>query len=666
MPFARESPAIRAIEEALRQRRVGMLALRCNEEEGRVFLTDGRLAWAAASAVRSNLYLRLVEATGQKPEDIQRIFDESKKAGKNFGEAMIERGLLNEPRLREILLDHVAGCLARLGTWPTAQAAFTPDTRVYRTSLTFTLDEVLDRVARLEPRPAPPPAANPPPQGRERVCPRCGKRHPDTVSYCSVDGTRLSEIDSVPEAQAEGAALVGAVLGSYRITHLLGEGGMGYVYLAEHTRLGRKVALKMLRADSAGNPGAVKRFFVEARAVNQIKHENIIEITDFVEDERGRNYYIMEHLEGRTLSEEINEKGAMSARRAMAIAAQAASALTAAHAAGVVHRDLKPDNVYLTTRGERQDVVKLLDFGVAKLAGPLPDLQKLHKTAAGAILGTPEYMSPEQVSGKEVDFRSDLYSLGVIMFEMVTGKKPFQAKTFGEMVIKHLTVKPLRPSQLKDAPVRLPRVFEDLILQCLEKDPARRPQNAKEIEDRLRKYAGLSSVQLESLGPEKLRRRPAWMIAAIAAGIALAASAALFFALRPQTPETSPPTVPPPPTPPIADAALPEEPPPAPAPEMITVSFETTPAGAEVWREGGDVPLGKTPLSLTFEHAAKKATFELRLPGFEKAQREISLDKDTQVVVALARLKKAPRPDAGRREPDTHLDNDTTIDPFDE
>ncbi len=662
MGLARDSAVVRVIEEAIRQRRSGVLGLRWGAEEGRVFLANGRLAWAAASAVKSNLYLRLVEATGQEAGAIQRIFDESKKAGKNFGEAMIERGLLDERRLREILLEHVAGCVAHLGGWPTVETAFAPDARSYRTSLTFTLEEVLERASQLESRPMSPPATPSPSHRKERVCPRCGKRHPDTVSYCSVDGTKLSEIDSVPEALAEGAALVGAVLGSYRITHLLGEGGMGFVYLAEHTRLGRKVALKMLRADSAGSPGAVKRFFVEARAVNQIKHENIIEITDFVEDERGRNYYIMEHLEGRTLSEEIGEKGAMSARRAMAIAAQAASALAAAHAAGVVHRDLKPDNVFLTTRGERKDVVKLLDFGVAKLAGPLPDLQKLHKTAAGAILGTPEYMSPEQVSGKEVDYRSDLYSLGVIMFEMVTGKKPFQAKTFGEMVIKHLTVKPPRPSQLKDAPVRLPRVFEDLILQCLEKDPARRPRDAKEIEDRLRKYAGLSSVQLESLGPETRQRRPAWMVAAIAIGSLAAAGAALFFLLRRET--LQPP--PPPPPPPVADAAVPEEPPPPPPPAKITVSFETTPAGAEVWREGGEVPLGKTPLSLTFEQTAEKATFELRLPGFEKALREISLDKDTQVVVALARRKKAPRPDAGRIEPDTPLDNDTTIDPFDE
>ncbi|NMB73604.1 MAG: protein kinase [Myxococcales bacterium] len=665
MGLARDSAVVRVIEGAIRQRRSGVLGLRYGAEEGRVYLTDGRLAWAAASAVKSNLYLRLVEATGQEANTIQRIFDESKKAGKNFGEAMIERGLLDEPRLREILLEHVAGCLAHLGTWPTLEATFTPDFRAYRTSLTFTLEEVLERASQLESQPVQPPAGDPPSHRKERVCPRCGKRHPDTVSYCSVDGTRLSEIDSVPEALAEGTALVGAVLGSYRITHLLGEGGMGFVYLAEHTRLGRKVALKMLRQDSAGNPGAVKRFFVEARAVNQIKHENIIEITDFVEDERGRNYYIMEHLEGRTLSEEIGEKGAMSARRAMAIAAQAASALAAAHAAGVVHRDLKPDNVFLTTRGERKDVVKLLDFGVAKLAGPLPDLRQLHKTAAGAILGTPEYMSPEQVSGKEVDYRSDLYSLGVIMFEMVTGKKPFQAKTFGEMVIKHLTVKPPRPSQLKDTPVRLPRVFEDLILECLDKDPARRPRDAKEIEDRLRKYAGLSSVQLESLGPETRRRRPAWLVAAIAIGSLAAAGAALFFALRRETSQPPPPS-PPPLPPPVADAAMPQEPPPPPPPAMITVSFETTPAGAEVWREGGEVPLGKTPLSLTFEHAEKKATFELRLPGFEKASREILLDKDAQVVVALTRLKKTPRPDAGKPEPDPHLDNDTTIDPFDE
>ena len=233
----------------------------------------------------------------------------------------------------------------------------------------------------------------------------------------------------------------GAELGSYRIVKLLGEGGMGRVYVAEHIRLGRRVAMKMLRQEFAANPVAVSRFFAEARAVNRISHEHLVEITDFFENPGGENYFIMEPLKGDDLGKHLLRGGALPVARAVDIAHQTASVLAAVHAAGIVHRDLKPDNIFLVERASRPDFVKLLDFGVAKLSDAHNGI-KLKTTSAGAVIGTPEYMSPEQAGGLPVDHRTDIYALRVIMYEVLSGRLPFQGKSFGEMVIKHMTVAP--------------------------------------------------------------------------------------------------------------------------------------------------------------------------------------------------------------------------------
>ncbi len=199
--------------------------------------------------------------------------------------------------------------------------------------------------------------------------------------------------------QLSAAIECGVTLGDYRIERMIGEGGMGRVYLAEHMLLGRKVAIKKLRSEFSGNREAVRRFFGEARAVNRIAHENIIEITDFVEDAEQGSYYIMELLDGRTLEACYETSGPFPLRRAVPIAIQIASALNAVHKAGIVHRDLKPENVFLTRRQDGTDLVKLLDFGVAKLTAEDSTIS-VNSTQQGAILGTPEYMSPEQASGR--------------------------------------------------------------------------------------------------------------------------------------------------------------------------------------------------------------------------------------------------------------------------
>src|SRR4051794_33567274 len=197
------------------------------------------------------------------------------------------------------------------------------------------------------------------------ACPRCGAGYEDATRYCSSCGAHLTTGSDISQGIE-----IGASFGWYGLLEEIGEGGMGRVFVAEHTRLGRKVALKMLRSEYTGNVEAVRRFFAEARAVNRIKHENIIQISDFVENDHGHSYFIMELLEGSDLRKLEDREVLLPLPRALGIAVQIARALAAAHEAGIVHRDLKPDNIFIINAEGKGDFVKLLDFGVAKLMNP--------------------------------------------------------------------------------------------------------------------------------------------------------------------------------------------------------------------------------------------------------------------------------------------------------
>jgi serine/threonine-protein kinase len=255
--------------------------------------------------------------------------------------------------------------------------------------------------------------------------------------------------------------------------------------VAEHVRLGRKVALKVLRSEFSGNQEAVKRFFAEARSVNCISHENIIEVSDFIENPQGPSFYIMELLRGEDLCALQSREGILPLGRTLPIVLQVCSGLSAAHDAGIIHRDLKPDNIFLVDRAGRPDFVKLLDFGVAKLMNATVDDASTFRSSVGMVVGTPDYMAPEQALGHAVDHRVDVYALGVILFEMVAGRRPFVAKTAREVMVQHLTASVPRPSRLNPAG-RIPEALEKLILACLAKNPERRPQSIKELEQRLR------------------------------------------------------------------------------------------------------------------------------------------------------------------------------------
>ena len=422
-----------------------------------------------------------------------------------------------------------------------------------------------------------------------------------------------------------------SIVGAYRLISLLGEGGMGRVYLAEHVKLGRRVALKMLRSEYASNPSAVRRFFDEARAVNQIKHENIIEVTDFVEGENGsESYFIMELLIGTDLGS-LQSRAPIGLLRTLHIANQMCSALAAAHAAGIVHRDLKPENVFIVSLHGDAEFVKLLDFGVAKLADPLHE--ESTRTQAGAILGTPEYMSPEQAGGTPVDQRTDIYAFGVMLYEMVTGRRPFSGRSFGEYVVAHLSVAPPHPSQLSRLPQPVPSSFERLILKCLAKSPEARPQSMLELGAELKLLAAEITGVAQPQRPLRGRTHRSRAVG-VALGVMAVTVGALAFTPRVLARRSR------------DVAALATMPPPA-AAQRVRVSFDSSPRGAEVYREGSEEALGLTPLEWATDRSEQPARFEFRFPGRERAWQEIRLNQDSSVSVALAALPAATLPSPG-------------------
>jgi serine/threonine-protein kinase len=274
--------------------------------------------------------------------------------------------------------------------------------------------------------------------------------------------------------------MIGTAIHNYRIVSRIGEGGMGEVYLAEHAIMGRHAAIKVLRHDLARDTTLVARFFNEARAANAIRHPNIIEVLDVgLTPDGERPYLLMEYLQGETLARRIERIGRLTSGKAVDIALQTASALSAAHGAGVIHRDLKPENLFLVPPpgagpGQgAQEIVKVVDFGVAKLRAELRGDDV--RTASGAVLGTPEYMSPEQCrgAGVPVDERSDIYSLGVILYHMLCGHPPFVARGFGDILIMHVTEPPAAPRLVNP---EISAALEAVVLRALAKSPpARHP-----------------------------------------------------------------------------------------------------------------------------------------------------------------------------------------------
>jgi serine/threonine-protein kinase len=294
---------------------------------------------------------------------------------------------------------------------------------------------------------------------------------------CPVTSRVIGRVDRPPDP------LIGTVLErKYRIEDKLGEGGMGAVYTGEHLMMKRRVAIKTLLSQFTANPNAVQRFQREAQAASAMGHPNIITIHDLGQTPDGMLYIVMEYLDGRDLGKETRElklRGVqvMEPQRAFAIMSQVAEGLAAAHEKGVVHRDLKPDNIFLVPNRDGTDRVKLLDFGISKIRTPSPDQSRL--TTDGSLLGTPYYMSPEQAQGKsDIDHRADIYAYGVILYELLTGQVPFEDENMLRVIAMHALEEPRPPRMLNP---NIPPAVEGLILKAMAKQPVNRFQTMNDV-----------------------------------------------------------------------------------------------------------------------------------------------------------------------------------------
>jgi len=301
-----------------------------------------------------------------------------------------------------------------------------------------------------------------------KICPVCSTEYPDDVKFCANDGQTL-------RAAAPTADLVGQVVADrYHVLKKLGEGGMGQVYLAEHVKMGRRSAIKVMNPSMVHDPDAVARFNREAANASRITHPNVCAIYDFGETPDGTIYLAMEFVEGEPLTDVLAREGTLPVHRAGHIFLQVADALQAAHDLGIVHRDLKPDNIMISRGREGSDLVKVVDFGIAKAVGG-DDSQKVTKT--GLVVGTPEFMSPEQLSGDKLDGRSDVYSLALVLFKTLTGKLPFEATTVQETMIKRLTDEPAKLAEARPD-LQFPTGLQETLDAALARSPVDRYQSA--------------------------------------------------------------------------------------------------------------------------------------------------------------------------------------------
>jgi len=343
------------------------------------------------------------------------------------------------------------------------------------------------------------------------ICPKCGREFPDDTRFCPVDGGTLERgaspsapttVERAVKVPAEDPSdpndeLIGRRLfGDYIIQKKLGEGGMGSVYLCSNEGIDQQIAVKVLHGHAAQSEELVQRFNREAKAICRLTHPNIIRVFIFGRTDDDLIYLAMEYVKGRPLRDVIYEAGHLSMPRAIAVMRQSLHALAEAHEMGIVHRDLKPDNIMLTDFRGVDEFVKVLDFGIAKVKEPDGKTQQ-KLTQAGVVYGTPEYLSPEQAQAKELDGRSDLYSMGIILYEMVTGHVPFESQTAVAVLAMHVYDEPATPSSKADHPVH--PGMERVIMKALAKNPDERYQTAMEF------LGDLEAIEGELIGEAATR-----------------------------------------------------------------------------------------------------------------------------------------------------------------
>jgi hypothetical protein len=480
-----------------------------------------------------------------------------------------------------------------------------------------------------------------------RRCAACGYRFEATTASCPVDGRTLPPPD--PRV---------AELGAFVLVERLGEGGMGTVYRAIHQRLGRVVAIKLLHRDLTSDRGLVGRFFYEARAANTIRHAHVVEVYDFVES-ADDVYFVMEYLKGEDLHEAIHRgvgRG-MPPERAVAILEQIAAALHATHARNIVHRDLKPENVFLAEKDGRRDYVKVFDFGVAKLDRP-----DGRATVEGAVLGTPEYMAPEQASGGGVDGRADIYSLGCIAYEMLTRKQIFGGGLQADILLRQIT---FSPPPLREVAPEVPAALEAVIMRALSKAPDRRPRTARAFAEGLARAIGrelrepeafrttarLTPASTAILGPARtlsLRREraPLWQRVAVGAAVAAAAAGVAVGARRALMSRS-------------AVEAVAESPVVIRPTSLVTVVLQSVPSGADIVDDRSG-RLGVTPYELVLPAGGERQV-RFEKSGYLPTSRQVLALGDTTIAVRLDPEPLTPR---ARPRSAARLDDGATIDPF--
>ncbi|MFO0678621.1 MAG: serine/threonine-protein kinase [Polyangiaceae bacterium] len=426
--------------------------------------------------------------------------------------------------------------------------------------------------------------------------------------------------------------------GRYRIESVLGEGGMGVVYTARHTVIDKRIAIKVLRGEMAQDKENVDRFLLEARAASSIGNPHIIDISDFGTMPDGATYFVMEHLDGRSLSALLRAEKPLATPRIVAIGKQIARAMAAAHSAGIVHRDMKPDNVMLIERGGQSDFVKILDFGIAKVGSAASQI-----TRAGTVFGTPHYMSPEQAAGTAVDQRSDIYAVGVMLYEMASGRVPFDADNFMGILSQHMHKAP--PPIDDRGPLTAATVgLRAVVAKCL----AKKPENRYATMDVL--AADLECIQRGEMPLALVERRrvPLRLVTTIAILATLLGALGVVFVRSSSAESASP-------EPAAPTAALPEGPA-APAPlevpvpiaaptpaksESTTVLVGVEPSDARVARGKDD--LGTSPIAVDVKKG-ESVELSFARPGFKAKKLRIDGTQSRVVVRLEANAKPVASP----------------------